>query len=300
MHVSRHLCYLWQDCIDELFKTVHWANFNQFLTEVIAKLIGHNIWQYLEQILKNTLHEWTGFIAFLKSFLDHTAPSLIKGKDLYLVDNVHLFFTQVHIAQYLKLWDFLFLSCECVSFLWRKIGWRITWWPQIIAERRLVHEYLLLRSLSERWEGHHIIRRLLTVLALDWWVESRGLFVGECAENGAHLLHEGWWRECLLGFGHEDAIVLIQIVRTSLTVERIVIVSTVELEVTITIVGCKAYVSRVGLTRLLARRLGGRLFDLLVLKSVMKDLFGPWRITGISRTLSACFLLFSWPKWMVW
>ena len=103
MHVSRHLCYLWQDCIDELFKTVHWANFNQFLTEVIAKLIGHNIWQYLEQILKNTLHEWTGFIAIFKSFLDHTAPSLIKGKDLYLVDNVHLFFTQVHIAQYLKL-----------------------------------------------------------------------------------------------------------------------------------------------------------------------------------------------------
>ena len=72
-----------------------------------------------------------------------------------------------------------------------------------------------------------------------------------------------------------DAIVLIQIVRTSLTVERIIIVSTVELEVTVAIVGCKAYISRVGLTRLLARRLVRRLFDLLVLKSVMEDLFGP-------------------------
>ena len=115
----------------------------------------------------------------------------------------------------------------------------------------------------------------MTELALDWRVESRGLFVGECAENRAHLLHECWWRECLLGFGHEYAIVLIQIVRTSLTVERIIIVSTVELEVTVAIVGCKAYISRVGLTGLLARRLGRRLFDLLVLKSVMEDLFGP-------------------------
>ena len=115
----------------------------------------------------------------------------------------------------------------------------------------------------------------MTELTLDWRVESRGLFVGESAKNGAHLLHEGRWRECLLGFGHEYAIVLIQIVRTGLTVERIVIVSTVELEVTIAIVGCEAYISRVRLTRLLARRLVRRLFDLLVLKSVMKDLFGP-------------------------
>ena len=93
--------------------------------------------------------------------------------------------------------------------------------------------------------------------------------------NRAHLLQESRRRECLLGFGHEYEIVLIQIIRTSLTVERIVVVGTVELEVTITIVGCKAYISRVILTRLLAWGLYRRLFNLLVLKSVMKDLFGP-------------------------
>ena len=112
-------------------------------------------------------------------------------------------------------------------------------------------------------------------MTLDWRVESRGLFVGESAHYRAHLLHERRWRECLLGFGHEYEIVSIQIVRTSLTVERIVVVSTIELEVTIAIVGCEAYISRVRLARLLARRLGKGLFDLLFLKSVMKDFFGP-------------------------
>ena len=103
MYVSRHLCYLRQYCVDELLQTVHRANFDQFLTEVIAKLIGHYIWQYFEQILKNTLHEWTGFIAIFKSFLDHTAPSLIKGKDLYLVNDIHLFLSQLYFTRCLEL-----------------------------------------------------------------------------------------------------------------------------------------------------------------------------------------------------
>ena len=44
MDVSRYLGYLWQHCVDELLETVDWADFDQLLAEVVAELIGHDIW----------------------------------------------------------------------------------------------------------------------------------------------------------------------------------------------------------------------------------------------------------------
>ena len=42
--VSRYLGYLWYYCVDKLFETVDWADFDQFLAEVVAELVSHDIW----------------------------------------------------------------------------------------------------------------------------------------------------------------------------------------------------------------------------------------------------------------
>ena len=89
---------------------------------------------------------------------------------------------------------------------------------------------------------------------------------------------------------------MIQIAGSSLTVERAVVVCAVKFQSSVAVIGGEADIPRVWLVVVLARGHGRRLFNLLLLESVMKDFFGPRRTARVGRTLSPSFLLFAWPE----
>ena len=90
-------------------------------------------------------------------------------------------------------------------------------------------------------EGHHYtFRRLEAELVVNWHLEERSLL----------LLAERRRAESLWLLWHEYEIVLIQI-RACLAVERAFILSTVELEITVTRYCREAYIPRVDWVSLL-------------------------------------------------
>ena len=92
MEVHRNLDDGGNDGLNEEFERLDIAAFNQLLTEIVAKLVGHD----LREDVKHDSEEGGGKLVFqltlsevlLKLTLDHAAASLIKGQNLDLLDDV--------------------------------------------------------------------------------------------------------------------------------------------------------------------------------------------------------------------
>ena len=80
--------------MDEHFETLNIAHFNQLLTEIVAKLVSHDVRKDVEHHLKQasgkSILKALDLKVILELLLNHSASSLIKCKHINLLDNVEL------------------------------------------------------------------------------------------------------------------------------------------------------------------------------------------------------------------
>lgn len=72
---------------------VLFADLNDFLAQVVAKLVGHDFCEKVSHVLQKSRDE-VGIKLVLESLLDHPATNLVKGKFVDVCDNFQLFFRQ--------------------------------------------------------------------------------------------------------------------------------------------------------------------------------------------------------------
>lgn len=101
MQIHRNVDNEWQARVDQLAQALHRSRFNQFLTQVVAKLIRHNLVQEVYHDMyepcckdRSTVFVGSGFL--FKPLLDHAAASLIKGEGFHLLADLNLFVSHLH------------------------------------------------------------------------------------------------------------------------------------------------------------------------------------------------------------
>lgn len=92
MKIHRYFDQGRDDRLHELLERGHVAYLDQLLAKVVAKLVHHDIWEYLEHNMNETGSEDGSMLdlVFLEFPLDNAAACLIIGHDLNLLEYLKL------------------------------------------------------------------------------------------------------------------------------------------------------------------------------------------------------------------
>lgn len=92
VQVHRDLHERGHDSFDELLECGHGAYFDQFLAEVVAELVHHDLGKHFEHDMDQTLSEDLSILNLIlfKFALNHAATCLVVGHQLDLLHDVEL------------------------------------------------------------------------------------------------------------------------------------------------------------------------------------------------------------------
>ena len=99
MQVHRNLDKAAQSRFNKLLEAVHGGDLNKLLAKVVTKLVGHDVWEYVEHHMDEACGKATLIslltVSLLKQLLNASASSLIEGQYIDLLADVKLLFGEV-------------------------------------------------------------------------------------------------------------------------------------------------------------------------------------------------------------